>query len=129
MLAKEIERALPHESEQCYDWMSESLGWIPDSKEEAPWHAYFERLSQLVTDAVKGSRYQEAERCLNFMESVLGRSDQELVRFLDTYFVEPLLWDVNDLERNKQGWRLLPPRTKKLYLETWSQPSYARLEK
>lgn len=86
--------------------------------------AAFEAFSNTTTAAIKRKDKDSALRYLHFIEEKLKAANSIELEYIDVYYVESLMWDINDPELYRWGWRLIPEKIKKLYLEVWDKPRF-----
>ena len=83
-----------------------------------------ERFSQLTTEAIARFDDRTAMAYLEFMNQQLRLGDTDVQKIIDVYFVESLMWNINDKKRKQWGWSLIPEPMKTLYVAMWGNPDF-----
>lgn len=91
-----------------------------DSDAHAIWLEIF---SQATTDAMKRRDEKVVKEHLLFMAEQLERADDTVRHYIDVYYVESLMWDLNDKDK-PWAWSLIPGSLKQLYVEIWGEPQF-----
>ena len=120
-LVEEIRNSFPDVSTLMDTWLRNM--W-DDDKSPLPWALLIEQFSQATTNAISQGNETTANEHLQFVKEKLTSGNSETVRFLDTYYVESLLWGIKDLKQKKWGWSLLPEEIKSLYVAMWGEPKF-----
>lgn len=113
----EIRMKFPEVSEKLDEWM-EIQGWEPEDKMYA---AIMEQFSQITTDAFKEYFDEKAKGYLEYMSLKLENANEIEREYIDTYFVESLMWDVQSGTIRKRCWNLMPKNLQELYSNFWGR--------
>ena len=105
--------------------LKEGWGYEPEERIEM-WTGLIERFSQLTTDAISRGDEKTAREYLDFMEKQYCSGGENCKKAIDVYYVEPLLWDIKDLNKKKRGWALMPDSLKTLYASMWGKPDFKK---
>lgn len=97
-----------------------------DGYEEDAHHTWIERFSQLTTDAIKGRDFFKATEHLQLVARLLDRGDEETIRCIDVAYVESLMWDINDEDLQRTGWRIVPVKLRDLYVAMWGERPFMK---
>ena len=89
---------------------------------DAP-HIWLERFSQLTTDALKQGEFARAAEHLRLISGLLDAGDEPTARCIDVAYVESLMWDIDDDELKRQGWKVIPGNLRSLYIAMWGNRS------
>ena len=92
--------------------------WDPEDKMYA---AMMEQFSQITTDAFKENYDEKAKGYLEYMSQKLEKANEIERKYIDTYFVEPLMWDVQNGILRKRCWNLMPKNLQELYSNFWGR--------
>ena len=60
---------------------------------------------------------------LSFMSKQLARADDELKKYIDVSYVEPLMHGL-DVTSKKWAWKFIPSNLKTLYVSMWGEPRF-----
>jgi hypothetical protein len=83
-----------------------------------------EAFSQCTTNAIKKYDEHTASSHLKYMsEKLVTASDIER-EYIDVYYVESLMWDIQDHKTRRWGWSIIPENLKVLYQEMWGEPKF-----
>ena len=99
----------------------EDLGFEPEDK---PHTMMMEGFSEAATDALRNHDDETYSKYLMYMSQKLSDANDIEREYIDVYFVEPLMWDINDLNKLKRGWELMPENLRELYYKFWGRKSY-----
>lgn len=85
--------------------------------------AWFEQFSQRTTDAMRARDEPAVRAHLSFMSRRLATADAAVREYIDVYYVEPLMWNL-DSKSKKWAWPLIPGNLKGLYVALWGEPRF-----
>ncbi len=81
----------------------------------------FESFSQATTDAIKAKDSKTALMHLDYMSRKLQHASEIEKEYIDTYYTEPLMWEIKDRKLKSWGWKLFPKNIKQLYEGMWGK--------
>ena len=81
-----------------------------------------EAFSQATTNEIRKLNIETAASHLNYMSKNLKNAEPVIREYIDIYYVELLLWDIDDKSIFRQGWELMPQNLKELYVAMWGKP-------
>jgi len=119
-LIEEIRLKFPEVALEMDQWLIRQ-GFDEESK---AYFAMIEAFSNATTAAIKRKDKDTVLKYLLFMEEKLKSANETESKYIDVYYVESLMWDINDPELYQWGWSLIPEKLKKLYLEVWDEPRF-----
>ena len=111
-LRDSIARRFPEDA-RCVNTLLAEAGW----DESAPTQ-WFEQFSQRTTDAMRERDEARVRAHLVFMSEQLEKADAWAREYIDVYYVEPLMWDLDE-EGKRWGIAQLPQNLKALYVAVW----------
>jgi hypothetical protein len=118
-VVERVRTAFPAEA-QAVDAVLLQDGFVPL---EAP-NIWVERFSQRTTDALKGGDTARAGEHLKFISHMLDGADEPTIRCIDVSYVESLMWDIKDVKRKAEGWKLVPANLRQLYIAMWGEQPF-----
>jgi len=81
-----------------------------------------EAFSQATTNEIGKLNIETAASHLNYMSKKLKNAEPIIHEYIDIYYVELLMWDIDDKKIFRQGWELIPQNLKELYIAMWGKP-------
>lgn len=84
---------------------------------------WFERLSQMTTDAMTRREEATVGMHLKVVSDLLALADEEARKIIDACYVESLMWNL-DSAGKKWAWALIPPNIRELYVEMWGENAF-----
>jgi hypothetical protein len=114
-----VRAAFPDEAESV-DAVLEQQG-----HEDAP-HIWFERFSQLTTDAIKRRDFSKATKHVALLSRLVASGDEQTARCVDVAYVEALMWDIKDDKLKREGWKLMPANLRTLYVAMWGHRPFMK---
>jgi hypothetical protein len=97
-----------------------------DGYQEEAYFTWLERFSQFTTDAIKRGEFHKAREHLSLLSSLLSRGDERSRQCIDVAYVESLMWDIRDQKLKSEGWKLIPPNLKALYVAMWGEQAFMK---
>jgi len=117
---KEIRVKFPDVSINIDNWL-EHQGYTEDDK---MYTSMMEAFSQSTTDHIKEKNTESAQMHLNYISNKLMSASTKEYEYIDVYYVESLMWDIEDKSILKYGWNLMPNNLKKLYTDMWEKKPF-----
>lgn len=111
----EIRTKFPEVSVRLDEWMRVE-GYEPEDRMYA---ATMEQFSQITTDAFKNSDEEKPKVYLEYISQKLLHADEIEREYIDTYYIESLMWNDSDKARRKKCWELMPENLQTLYFDFW----------
>ena len=91
---------------------------------EADAHSiWLEEFSNATTAAMRAQDERTVREYLSFMSKQLARADDELKKYIDVSYVEPLMHGL-DVTSKKWAWKFIPASLKTLYVSMWGEPRF-----
>jgi len=81
-----------------------------------------EAFSHATTNEIGKLNIETAASYLNYMSKKLKNAEPIIHEYIDIYYVELLMWDIDDKKIFRQGWELMPQNLKELYIAMWGKP-------
>ncbi len=119
-LVEEIRQRFPEVALDIDRWMK----FQGHKETDNAFFAMFEAFSNTTTAAIKRKDKESVLKYFHFMDEKLKAANNLELEYIDTYYVESLMWDINDPKLYRWGWGLMPERIKKLYLGVWENPRF-----
>ena len=116
----DIRKAFPDVGRAIDVWM-EKQGFDEEDKAYA---SMFEAFSQETTNEMKRLNEGIVRSHLEYMSKKLSRASKKEYEYIDVYYVESLMWDINDKGIKKWAWALMPANLKELYVDMWGPPTF-----
>ena len=82
--------------------------------------AMMEEFSQATTDAMRVRDEASVRAHLHYVEAVLRTADAITLEYIDVYYVECLMWDLDEPAK-KWAWARMPSSLKALYINFWGK--------
>lgn len=101
--------------------MLERQGYNLEDKAHA---VEMEAFSQATNDAINAGNLSLAKSYLSYVSRKLNIASPKETEYIDVYYVESLLWDVQDSRIKKRGWSIIPENLKALYVDMWGEPAF-----
>jgi hypothetical protein len=118
-IVKAIRQTFPEEGRRIDEELDR------DGYEDAP-HIWIERFSQYTTDAIRRGDDEAASKHLKLLSRLLSSGGEDAARCIDVAYVESLMWDIKDVKRKSEGWRLIPPNLQALYVQMWGEKPFMK---
>jgi hypothetical protein len=99
---------------------------LRDGYDEDAHFTWIERFSQFTTDAIKRKDFEKATSHMNLFSYILAAGNEATIQCIDVAYVESLMWDIRDEKQKREGWKLIPPNLRVLYVAMWGERPFMK---
>ena len=99
---------------------------LRDGYDEDAYFTWLEHFSQFTTDAIRRRDFRRAMKHLDLLSRLLARGDERSKKCIDVAYVESLMWDIRDQRLKSEGWQLIPPNLRALYVAMWGEQAFMK---
>lgn len=102
---------------------------LKDGYDEDAYFSWIEHFSQFTTDAIKRMDFDKASSHMSLFSRILSAGSEATIQCIDVAYVESLMWDIQDVNLKREGWKRMPSNLKRLYIATWGERPFMLCEK
>jgi hypothetical protein len=119
-VVESIASSFPEEGAELFRWGRELYCFQEgDDPEDLPWALMLERFADLTNDMIQAGDLEHAKEHLDTIASLLSLGIAGIRSAIDVSYAENLLWNVDDPQKRRAGWAIVPAELPELYEAMW----------